>query len=180
MKIDVTKISKYLSYILRHKPESIGIKLSENGWCSIDELIEKTTKFDLTKPHLKLVVKNNDKQRFAISNDGLQIRANQGHSVEVDLDLDPITPPIRLFHGTAARFMDSIRTKGLTKQKRHHVHLTESINIARSVGSRYGKPVVLLINTSEMIKDGYKFYKTVNNVWLVNDVPICTIKIEEM
>jgi putative RNA 2'-phosphotransferase len=151
-KVDVIKISKYLSYILRHKPESIGIKLSESGWCTIDELIEKTTEFDLTKPHLKLVVKNNDKQRFTFNLSGTMIRANQGHSVEVDLDLKPITPPKRLFHGTATKSLKSIKKKGLTKQNRHHVHLSDSIGTAFRVGQRHGKPAVLFIECDKIFK----------------------------
>jgi len=169
---ELTKISKYLSYILRHKPESIGIKLSENGWCSIDELIEKTTKFNLTKEVIDIVIQTNDKQRFISNLSSTMIRANQGHSIDIDLGLEPIKPPKRLFHGTAIRFMDSIKKKGITKQNRQYVHLSESISIAWHVGSRHGKPIVLFISSYRMVKDGYKFYKSENNVWLVDNVPI--------
>jgi len=179
-KIDVTKISKYLSYILRHKPESIGIKLNKNGWCSIDELIEKTTEFELTKPHLKLVVKNNNKQRFTFNLNGTMIRANQGHSIDIDLDLKPQTPPKRLFHGTAIKSLKSIKKKGLTKQNRQYVHLSESMSIAWDVGCRHGKPVILFIACDKMIKDGYKFYKSKNGVWLVDRVPTKYIDNERM
>lgn len=121
-----TKTSKYLSYILRHKPDSIDIKLDKNGWASIDELISKTTDVELTRSILEIIVETNDKQRFIISNDGLNIRANQGHSIDVDLQLNSIEPPDILFHGTATRFISSIERDGLTKQKRHHIHLLEN------------------------------------------------------
>ena len=170
MKSD-NKLSKYLSYILRHNPDSIGLELDKNGWADIDELIKKTTNFSLNRFNIDLTVQTNDKQRFSISEDGLKIRANQGHTIEVDLGLSSIKPPSVLYHGTASRFIDSIIREGLTKQKRHHVHLTESLEIASSVGNRYGKLVLLSIFTNEMINDGYIFFKTVNNVWLVDNVP---------
>jgi len=170
MKSD-NKLSKYLSYILRHNPDSIGLELDKNGWADIDELIKKTTNFSLNRFNIDLTVQTNDKQRFSISEDGLKIRANQGHTIEIDLDLKSIKPPPVLYHGTASRFIDSIIREGLTKQKRHHVHLTESLEIASSVGNRYGKLVLLSIFTNEMINDGYIFFKTVNNVWLVDNVP---------
>ena len=169
-KKQLNKISKYLSYILRHKPESINLKLCEEGWAVIDELIEKTTDFDLTKEIIDNVVETNNKQRFDIN--GRMIRANQGHTIKVDLDLKPIKPPKTLFHGTTIRFIDSIKKEGLTKQKRHHVHLSYSISISFSVGQRHGKPAVIFILADKMYEDGYKFYKSKNDVWLVDNVPI--------
>ncbi|TDF34986.1 RNA 2'-phosphotransferase [Alteromonadaceae bacterium M269] len=167
----ITKISKYLSYLLRHKPEAIGLTLDANGWANIQELIDKTSDFDLTHEMIQVVVETNDKQRFALDKTGGKIRANQGHSINVDLRLSPQTPPDRLLHGTAERFYDSIKSEGLTKQERHHVHLSESAHTTSAVGSRYGKPVLLEINAQKMFKDGYQFYRTANNVWLVDKVP---------
>ncbi len=165
------KISKYLSYLLRHKPWAIGLDLDDNGWADVDELIEKTTDFKLTKELINIVVETNDKQRFSLSEDGCRIKANQGHSIDIDLGLEPVEPPELLFHGTAERFMERIEKQGLGKQKRHHVHLSESVAVAKAVGGRYGKPVLLKIDTRKMVEDGFVFYKTANNVWLVDHVP---------
>lgn len=167
----LAKTSKYLSFILRHQPEAIGLTLDENGWAPIDELIEKTTEFELNKNILKLVVETNDKQRFAMDNNRGKIRANQGHSIKVDLSLEPVKPPSVLLHGTAERSYESIMKQGLTKQKRHHVHLSESKMVATSVGSRYGKPKLLEIDTKRMHEEGFEFFRSANNVWLVEAVP---------
>ncbi len=171
MAANIKKISKYLSFLLRHKPEAIGLTLDANGWASIEELICKTTQYALTPELIATVVETNDKRRFSLSEDGCKIRANQGHSLEIDLELAPIEPPEQLFHGTAVRFLAGIRAKGLSKMKRHHVHLSESATVARNVGSRYGEPVVLTVASRQMHQDGYLFYKTINNVWLVDSVP---------
>lgn len=171
MNQNTTKISKYLSYILRHNPHEIGLKLNKQGWGSIQELIDKTTSFALTRELIEIIVETNDKQRFSLDDDGLMIRANQGHSLNVDLNLETKTPPPVLFHGTAERFIDSIKDTGLLKQKRHHVHLSENRNVAKSVGSRYGKPVILEIDSGKMSDNGCEFYKSTNNVWLVERVP---------
>lgn len=165
------RISKYLSFLLRHRPEAIGLTLDANGWAAIDELIRKTTQYELTPELIATVVETNDKRRFSLSEDGRKIRANQGHSLEIDLDLAPVAPPEQLFHGTAVRFLDSIQAEGLRKMKRHHVHLSESVAVARNVGRRYGEPIVLAVAAGQMHQDGYLFYKTINNVWLVNHVP---------
>jgi len=170
MEKNITKVSKYLSFILRHKPEEIGLELDAQGWASITQLIENTKDFTLDRELLDIVVETNDKQRFAFSSDGLKIRANQGHSIEVDLKLPAVEPPETLYHGTAERFHPSINADGLIKGNRHHVHLTESLAVAKSVGSRYGKPVLLKIDTKQMFLDGQQFYKTANNVWLVDAV----------
>lgn len=168
---ELAKISKYFSYLLRHKPEEIGLELDDKGWASVDELIEKTSDFELSKELIDVVVETNDKQRFKLSDDKLKIKANQGHSIDIDLNLEPITPPQFLLHGTAERFLDSIKSDGLQKQKRHHVHLSESMAVAEAVGKRYGKPVLLKIAAQEMANSGFKFYKTANSVWLVDTVP---------
>lgn len=170
MKDNLKKVSKYLSYLLRHKPDSINLNLDENGWVLISELIEKSEEHKLTRDLLKLVVETNDKQRFMISQDGKHIRANQGHSINIELDLEPIRPPEYLYHGTAERFLCNIQTQGLQKGQRHHVHLTESEIVAKSVGTRYGKPVILKIKCEQMWRDKIQFFRTANNVWLVDKV----------
>ncbi len=168
---ELKKVSKYLSFILRHKPDDIGLELDANGWASIEELIEKTSSYTLTKELIDIVVETNDKQRFAIDSSKARIRANQGHSIEVDLNLEPVEPPEFLLHGTAQRFEEVILKEGLTKQKRHHVHLSETASVAKAVGGRHGKPVIFKIDAKTMCESGFKFYKTANNVWLVSDVP---------
>ncbi len=166
-----TKLSKHLSYILRHRPDVIGLELDSQGWATIDDLVEKVTKFNLTNDLLRVVVETNDKQRYRISDDGKRIKANQGHSIDIDLDLEPVQPPHVLYHGTADRFMDTIKADGLTKQNRHHVHLSESEPVAMTVGGRHGRPVIIIISARKMYEDGFQFYKTANNVWLVDHVP---------
>lgn len=172
MNKEFNEISKYFSFILRHKPETIGLTLNKEGWANVAELIEKTIDFNLSKELIDVVVETNEKQRFKLSDDKLKIRANQGHSIDVDLNLCAKQPPHFLLHGTAERFMGSIENEGLCKQKRHHVHLSESAIVAEAVGSRYGKPILLRIDSKEMAKHGFEFYKTINNVWLVDHVPV--------
>ena len=165
--MDLKRKSKYLSLILRHRPDSIGLELSDEGWANIEELIARTTKFKLTKESIQTVVDTNDKKRFLISDDGLRIKANQGHSVKVSLELEPVTPPDFLLHGTTERFIESIFKEGLNKQQRHHVHLSETQKTALNVGSRYGKPVLLKVDSKQMHEDGFEFFKTENDVWLI-------------
>ena len=168
----LTKISKFLSLILRHKPHTIGLTLDAQGWASISELIEKArSHIPLTKELIKQVVSTNDKQRFKISDDGLMIRANQGHSIKVDLKLSPKRPPTVLYHGTATRFMDSINQQGLKPQQRHHVHLSTEVTTATAVGQRYGEVVILEIDAEAMYRKGYTFFLSDNNVWLTEHVP---------
>ena len=174
--MELHQASKYLSFILRHQPDSIGLELSDEGWANINELIGKTRKFKLTKELINTVVETNDKKRFLISEDGKRIKANQGHSIEVKLQLKPVTPPDFLLHGTAERFLESILKEGLTKQKRHHVHLSETQQTAMSVGKRYGKPALLIIDSKQMHGDGFEFLKTENGVWLVDSVPALYIR----
>lgn len=169
---DLNKTSKFLSFILRHQPDDIGLTLDPQGWASIEELIEKAKpKVTLTKDLIKAIVSSNDKQRFALSNDGLYIRANQGHSIKVDLGLTPQEPPPMLYHGTASRFLDSIKQEGLKSGQRHHVHLSTDVATATAVGQRYGKPVILKIDSESMFKQGYTFFLSDNNVWLTEHVP---------
>ena len=167
------KISKYLSKHLRHTPDQIGITLAEGGWVSVDELLAACAKhnFSISLEQLKQVVENNDKKRFSFDSTGTRIRANQGHSVEVDLQLEAAVPPDILYHGTAKSAVQSILQTGLNKMSRHHVHLSLDIPTAIKVGKRHGIPVVLAIDAAAMHRDGYQFYCSDNGVWLVDSVP---------
>src|SRR5262249_54516383 len=159
--------------VLRHEPALIGITLDRAGWAAIDELVERAGAAGkpLTHELVEMIVATSDKQRFAISEDGLRIRANQGHSVEVELGLDPVRPPETLLHGTARRFLPAILAKGLVKGARHHVHLTTDGEIALAVGCRYGELVLLSIAAERMHADGHVFYRSNNGVWLTDAVP---------
>jgi putative RNA 2'-phosphotransferase len=169
MNKDLKNKSKYLSYLLRHEPESIGLELDESGWASIDQLVALT---DLTRPIIDEVVFTNDKQRFAFSSDGEMIRANQGHSVQgVSVGFESITPPDQLYHGTVEKFLNNIRVEGLRKMDRHHVHLSATIETAKNVGSRRGKPIILIVDSASMSADGFEFYLSANGVWLTDNVP---------
>lgn len=169
-----TATSKYLSYVLRHAPDAIGLTLDSEGWASLADLIEGAGKngHPLDEALIRTVVENNDKQRFAISEDGLSIRAVQGHSAGVSaISRVEKRPPETLLHGTATRFVDSIRRDGLLPGKRQHVHLTENEQIALTVGQRYGKPALLRIEAQRMYQHGFKFFQADNGVWLTEKVP---------
>lgn len=168
-----TKISRFLSLVLRHQPETIGIKLTEEGWTNVDELIAAMNAHGepLDFETLEHVVDTNDKNRFAFSDDGEMIRANQGHSVEVNLGYQPTLPPEVLYHGTVDKFLPSIRENGIQKGQRHHVHLSQSLGTANAVGKRRGQPVILTIRAREMNVAGHDFYVSANGVWLTDFVP---------
>lgn len=168
-----TSTSKFLSLILRHKPEEIGLALDPNGWAVIDELIALAglRGTQISRTQVETIVAESDKQRFAISADGMKIRANQGHSVDIALGLAPQTPPEQLFHGTATRFLASIRESGLHPASRQHVHLSSDATTAEKVGSRHGKPVILTVESGQMARDGHLFYLSANGVWLTEGVP---------
>lgn len=170
---EIKNISKFLSLILRHSPETIHLKLDENGWADVEELITKSNKNrkSLDFETLQYVVETNDKKRFTFNEDLTKIRANQGHSITIDLELQPQTPPDELYHGTVAKFMDAILKDGLQKMSRQHVHLSKDKETAIKVGSRRGAPQILKINANQMIKDGYVFYCSENGVWLTDEVP---------
>lgn len=162
-----------MSYILRHKPEHINVELDENGWLEVEKLIEginREERIALDKKTLEEVVRTNDKKRFVLSADGLKIRANQGHSVRVDLELKEVEPPEFLYHGTVGKFMKSIREEGLMKMNRQHVHLSKDKETAINVGGRRGKPVVLIVQSGIMHRDGIKFFRSQNGVWLTDFV----------
>jgi putative RNA 2'-phosphotransferase len=164
------KISKRLSYILRHAPESVGLELDEHGWASVKDLMIKFGD-SLNIETLQEVVETNEKKRFAFNEDFKKIRANQGHSIAVDLAYEPCAPPDFLFHGTAKQFLDSIKAQGLIKGSRHHVHLSDDELTAKKVGSRHGSPHVLTIKSKEMYEAGFTFYISDNGVWLTENVP---------
>jgi putative RNA 2'-phosphotransferase len=175
----LVKVSKYLSRHLRHQPDRIGITLSSGGWVVVEELLAACEKnrFSISREELDLVVAENDKQRFSFDSTGTLIRANQGHSVEVDLELEPMIPPDVLYHGTGSKSVESILETGLTKMSRHHVHLSADITTARTVGARHGQPAVFTIDASAMYQAGYAFYCSDNGVWLVDMVPIDYLKL---
>jgi putative RNA 2'-phosphotransferase len=173
------RTSKYLSFVLRHHPDSIGLQLDDQGWASIDDLIEaaRSNGRHLSRPTLLEVVEQCDKQRFTVSPDGQKIRANHGHSVDVDLALEPTVPPEVLYHGTIHGYLASIREAGLKAQRRRHVHLSPDEDTARTVGQRRGSPVVLRVLAGRMHNNGYKFYHSASDVWLTDCVPAEFIEI---
>ena len=176
---DKKQISKFLSLVLRHRPEYINLELNENGWADVNAVIEKSKSknMDFSYKELKEIIATNDKQRFAFNEDQTLIRANQGHSVKtIDLQLEAVKPPEFLYHGTVEKFIDSIRRTGLQKRSRQHVHLSENIETANKVGSRRGKAIILNIASGEMHKKGFEFYLSENGVWLTDHVPAEYIK----
>lgn len=167
-------ISKFLSYVLRHHPDKLGITLDENGWISVAVLLEKINvePYALSMEELEEVVATNSKKRFAFNEDKTMIRANQGHSVDIDLALQPKEPPKYLYHGTVEKFLTSIQEKGLIKGARQHVHLSADKETAINVGSRRGKPIILTIRSGEMHAQDHPFYQSENGVWLTEEVPM--------
>ncbi len=171
---DIKQDSKLLSFVLRHKPETIGIVLDENGWINVHELLEKIKikNESFTFERLQQVVAENDKQRFSFNADKTRIRANQGHSIDIDLGLPPKMPPAILYHGTASTNVESIKKSGIIKGKRQHVHLSIDTETATKVGTRHGKPIILIIDTKSMHEDGILFYCSDNGVWLTDFINI--------
>lgn len=169
----IKRVSKFMSLVLRHKPEEIALQLNEQGWVAVDELVTRMNVrgFNVSVGIINIVVETNDKKRFAFNEDRSMIRANQGHSIDVELNLQETVPPDFLYHGTAIKYLDNILQDGLKKQNRQHVHLSSTIDTATSVGKRHGKPVILVIKTREMHQEGYKFYLSENKVWLTDFVP---------
>jgi putative RNA 2'-phosphotransferase len=169
----IVKVSKYLSRHLRHQPQALGLTLQPGGWVEVSELLAACAKnrFPISRAQLDEVVAQNDKQRFSFDETGERIRANQGHSVEVDLALVPQTPPEILYHGTGAGSVETIRREGLLKLRRHHVHLSTDQETARRVGARHGKPHLFVVDTHAMRAAGHLFYCSDNNVWLTDHVP---------
>lgn len=176
--VAMTHRSKLLSLVLRHSPQTIGLQLDSAGWAHTDELLAclACSGKPMSLAQLQAVVADSDKQRFAFSEDGRHIRANQGHSVAVELQLAPSAPPDTLFHGTATRFLDAILAQGLTRQQRHHVHLSVSIETAGAVGRRHGKLALLQVDAARMVADGHVFYCSDNGVWLTDAVPVAYLQ----
>lgn len=170
MGISLKGTSKFLSYVLRHKPEAIGLTLDPEGWADVEELMAKAD-IPLNLDILSEVVATSEKKRFAFSPDGLSIRANQGHSIAVNLGLEPLEPPELLYHGTATRFLERIQGQGLLPQSRQYVHLSADRETAVKVGQRHGKPVVLTVSALALHQKGHPFFKAQNGVWLTAEVP---------
>lgn len=170
------KISKFLSLVLRHNPDAAGIRLDDHGWADVKELIRgvNETGRSLDLEMLKEIVRTNDKKRFSFNGDGTKIRASQGHSISVDVELKAAVPPDVLYHGTATRFLGSILNagEGLRSGSRLYVHLSKDYDTAVKVGTRHGVPAVLKVDAGSMARDGYVFYLSENGVWLVETVPV--------
>jgi putative RNA 2'-phosphotransferase len=175
---DATSVSRFLSYVLRHRPDSIGISLDKQGWANVPELLAKAAAVGtaITVDELLEIVEQDDKKRFVFSDDATCIRAAQGHSVQVDLKLTVKAPPPVLYHGTVGKFLADIRKQGLRPMNRHDVHLSSDKETANRVAIRRGKPVILVIETYPMVRDGYQFCVSDNGVWLIPEVPPRYIK----
>lgn len=170
---EITRFSKFLSLVLRHKPETIGIALDENGWTDVGTLLDKAGQAGvaLTPELLRHIVDTNAKKRFAFDETGARIRASQGHSIDIELGYEAMIPPEILYHGTAEKWLDAILETGLDKRQRHHVHLSADTDTALKVGQRHGKPVVLTVLAGKMHAEGFSFFRSENGVWLTDHVP---------
>lgn len=176
-KMDID-LGHFLSLVLRHKPQEAGISLDANGWAEVKELLAGMNQAGkkISMDDLERIVKENNKQRYAFNEDHTRIRANQGHSIPVDVELKAEQPPKELYHGTATKNVDSIKEKGITKQKRQYVHLSSDKKVAMQVGKRHGSPVVCIIDAEKMAEKGKKFHLSENKVWLCDYVPWDCIK----
>ena len=173
MKQDLNKLSRFISLVLRHKPGAADLELDEHGWADVEELIYGINKAqEFTKEMLEEIVVTDDKGRYSFNEDKTLIRANQGHSVPVDVELEEVKPPDVLYHGSAIQYITSIREQGLIPKSRLYVHLSADRKTAQGVGMRHGVPVVWAIDTLAMYENGFKFYKSVNGVWLTKHVPV--------
>lgn len=171
------ELSKFLSLVLRHAPETIKLNLDSNGWAMVTELLKQCNAFQkkIDLESLEHIVETNDKKRFTFNSDKTKIRASQGHSISVDLDIKPVIPPNVLFHGTVEKFIEAIKIEGLQKRSRQHVHLSKDMGTAIKVATRRGKPIILTINSQQMQQDGFVFYCSENGVWLTDFVPVTYI-----
>ncbi len=176
MSKSLTELSKFISLILRHKPSAANIELDEHGWANVDELIaginEVDSKNNIDMEKLEEIVKTDNKQRYSFNEDKTLIRANQGHSIPVDVELEEVEPPEYLWHGTGQKFMEFIDKEGLVPKSRLYVHLSGDVETATNVGRRHGRLVLYKVNSGRMNKDGYIFYRSVNGVWLTKAVPV--------
>lgn len=167
--------SKFISLILRHKPEVIGISLDEHGWADVRELIEGINRSEghlLDTETLEEIVRTDEKQRYSFNDDHTLIRANQGHSILVDVELEEKTPPDILWHGTGEKYVPAIDEQGLIPKSRLYVHLSSDLETARKVGSRHGRPVIYRVASAQMVQDGFRFFLSANKVWLTKEVPV--------
>ncbi|MEO6994604.1 MAG: RNA 2'-phosphotransferase [Lacunisphaera sp.] len=171
-------LSKFLSLVLRHEPERLGLRLDSAGWVGVNELLAACAveRVPLTRVRLEQIVVASEKQRFAFDETKTRIRANQGHSVKVELGYEPQVPPELLYHGTVEKFLSSIREHGLLKGERHHVHLSGDEATARQVGSRRGSPIILTVKAGVMHRAGHQFFRSTNGVWLVDQVPVSDLE----
>jgi len=171
--MSLKETSKYMSLILRHKPDAIGIRLDEHGWASVDELIAGIARDnEFNMEILEEIVRTDEKQRYSFNEDKTLIRANQGHSIPVDVELEEKEPPEILYHGTGEKYVSSIDAQGLISKSRLYVHLSKDDETAVKVGSRHGKPVIYIVKAKQMYDDGYKFFISANGVWLTKEVPV--------
>lgn len=170
---NLTEVSKFISLILRHKPEAIGISLDEHGWANVDELIAGIAgKYRFDMDMLEEIVRTDEKQRYSFNDDHSLIRANQGHSIDVDVELEAMEPPKYLYHGTGKKYKNLIDSQGLIPKSRLYVHLSGDVPTALSVGERHGNPHLYRIDSGRMHKDGFVFYRSKNGVWLTKHVPV--------
>jgi putative RNA 2'-phosphotransferase len=181
MNPNLVTLSKFLAKHLRHAPEDLGLSLQPGGWVGVDDLLAASARvgFPIAYDDLLECVETNDKKRYSFDETGDRIRANQGHSTLVDLQLEETPPPAELFHGTVERFLAAIRVEGLKKGKRHHVHLSKDVETARKVGARRGKPIVLRVDAGGMHGEGFAFYVSTNGVWLTDAVPAAFLAIPD-
>jgi putative RNA 2'-phosphotransferase len=171
--MSLTNVSRYISLILRHKPEEAGITLDEHGWANVEELIKGVSKkYLINVDILEEIVRTDSKQRYSFNEDKTLIRANQGHSIPVDVELEEVEPPEYLYHGTGQKYVESIRESGLIHKSRLYVHLSADEETATDVGKRHGKPFIYRVCSGKMYRDGFKFYKSKNGVWLTDKVPV--------
>ena len=176
----LVNLSRYISFILRHRPDTIGLSLDKHGYIDVQDLIngiKENNDFYIDLDILKFIVETDNKKRYSFSEDGTKIRANQGHSVKVDLGLKEVKPPSILYHGTGEKYLESILKEGLKSKSRMYVHLSSDIDTAISVGKRHGEPIVLGIDAERMYKDEYKFYLSENGIFLAESVPVKYINI---
>ena len=177
--MSLEQTSKFIALVLRHKPEAAGITLDGHGWAQVDELIAGVSRrMPLTREMLEEIVRTDNKQRYSFSPDHQKIRANQGHSIPVDVELKQAVPPDTLYHGTGEKYVESILREGLLPKSRLYVHLSRDAATAEQVGRRHGKPVLFLVDAAAMVRDGYAFYLSENQVWLTREVPVRYLTIQ--
>ena len=177
--MSLEQTSKFIALVLRHKPEAAGIMLDGHGWAQVDELIAGVSRrMPLTREMLEEIVRTDNKQRYSFSPDHQKIRANQGHSIPVDVELKQAVPPDTLYHGTGEKYVESILREGLLPKSRLYVHLSRDAATAEQVGRRHGKPVLFLVDAAAMVRDGYAFYLSESQVWLTREVPVRYLTIQ--